>query len=234
MSELQTPNLTVACPFAHTVDLLRFIGSSRDDPELVDWVPMDSVIGWLIRRLNHLTGVHELRIEDTINRLAKDEALDGFTEANGLYAKGILESDPNLWRADLRDVAVKLRELDKDGSTVRLWRKLCQKWPIFAKAAQAERPTNQAGSAKKKRGGRRRLETSKPLHFQVYDRILREHRPGEQYADIVKRLKQDRDFEQQVQDAGLKLNTKLVRSALAFSYQRKRSESAKIQKTASD
>jgi hypothetical protein len=74
----------------------------------------------------------------------------------------------------------------------------------------------------KKAGGRQRLEEKNPLAFQVYERIRKEHQPREQYTQTLDRLKVDRDFLEQVQDAGLgRLDTRLVRRALACLDQRK-------------
>jgi hypothetical protein len=69
---------------------------------------------------------------------------------------------------------------------------------------------------KKRKGGRKPLEQSNPLKFQVYQRIQREHKPGEDYADVVTRLKMDKNFMEQVQQARLKLTRSLWRAALAF------------------
>jgi hypothetical protein len=71
--------------------------------------------------------------------------------------------------------------------------------------------------ANKRSGGKRPLEKSNPLKFQVYQRIQKEHQRGEEYVETVKRLRDDTNFVEQVKDAGLgKLDTKLVRNALAF------------------
>jgi hypothetical protein len=70
--------------------------------------------------------------------------------------------------------------------------------------------------ARTKRGGKRPLGKSAPLKFQVYRRIQQEHRPGTRYRDTVDRLKADKQFAEQVSNAGLKLDTRLVRKALAF------------------
>jgi hypothetical protein len=88
------------------------------------------------------------------------------------------------------------------------------------------------GKPRQKRGGRKPLEESNPLKFQVYERIQREHEPGADYADTVDRLKADMDFADQLRDAGLKkLDTALVRTALAFFDQRKRDAARKKQET---
>jgi hypothetical protein len=83
----------------------------------------------------------------------------------------------------------------------------------------------------KGKGGKRPLEESNPLKFQVYERINRERQPGEDHADIVQRLKSDQGFVGQVRDAKLTLNTKLVRRAIALFDQRKRHEERKKQET---
>jgi hypothetical protein len=94
------------------------------------------------------------------------------------------------------------------------------------KPGQSKPQPDQGGKttkAKSKRGGGRQpLEKQNPLKFQVYKRIHREHQPSEEYQDTLDRLKNDKDFVQQVADAKLKLNSKLVRNALAFFDQRNR------------
>jgi hypothetical protein len=87
-----------------------------------------------------------------------------------------------------------------------------------------------AGGAKRK-GGKPPLETKHPLKFQVYERIRGEHHAGEEYADTVERLKGNRDFTDQIKAGGLKLDTSLVRNALAFFHQRKRDQARKKQET---
>jgi hypothetical protein len=88
------------------------------------------------------------------------------------------------------------------------------------------------GNKRTNRGGKPPLEVTAPLKYQVYQRIRQAHRPGKQYADIVNELKADKDFVEQVQSAGLgKLNTKVVKNALAFFDQRKREQGSKKQET---
>jgi hypothetical protein len=88
------------------------------------------------------------------------------------------------------------------------------------------------GTGKKKvKVGKRPLETSNPLKFQVYQRIQQEHQPGNEYLDTVDRLKADKQFAEQVKEAGLKLDTRLVRAALAFFDQRERAQAGKNQET---
>jgi hypothetical protein len=102
-----------------------------------------------------------------------------------------------------------------------------------AATARNEGGTGQGKDTGKRRraGGKPSLERSDPKKFQVYQRIQRDHQPGEPYADVVSRLKEDKDFGQQVKDAGLKLTTKLVRAALAFFGQRERDAARKKQET---
>jgi hypothetical protein len=89
----------------------------------------------------------------------------------------------------------------------------------------------EGGGKKKRHGGRPALEVSDPHKFQVYERIRGAHEPNTQHRDTVDRLKADRQFAEQVREAGLKLNTKLVRVALAYFDQRARSEARKKQET---
>src|SRR5262249_52562642 len=78
---------------------------------------------------------------------------------------------------------------------------------------------------RKKRGGKPPLEQTSTLKFQVYQRIQQAHQPGQDYTETIKCLKDDKDFAEQVKNAGLgKLNTKLVRNAIAFFDQRERNQ----------
>jgi hypothetical protein len=87
---------------------------------------------------------------------------------------------------------------------------------------------------RKRTGGRPRLEKSNPLKFHVYERIRQEYQPGEEHVDMVSRLKADKDFFDQVKTAGLRPNTQLVRTALAFFEQRERDKARKKQETDSN
>jgi hypothetical protein len=88
------------------------------------------------------------------------------------------------------------------------------------------------GTAKRKRrDGKRPLEQSNPLKFQIYDHIRQAHMRGENYVDTVTRLKEDKDFMEQVEEAGEKVDTKLVRKALALFDQRARDRARKQQET---
>jgi hypothetical protein len=88
-----------------------------------------------------------------------------------------------------------------------------------------------ATAKKKKKVGRRRLEMSDPLKYQVYERIQRAHSPGDSYVDIVTRLQGDKDFAELVERAKEKLNTNLVKKALELFAQRRRGQAAKNQET---
>jgi hypothetical protein len=81
----------------------------------------------------------------------------------------------------------------------------------------------QNGKARSKSDGKPPLEKRKPLVFQVYQRIQQERRSKARYRDTVDHLKAEKQFTELVSEAGLKLNTKLVKNALAFfSARRKR------------
>jgi hypothetical protein len=105
-----------------------------------------------------------------------------------------------------------------------------------AKTKEAENGNERCGSEGSRRrrqtGGRKRLETSNPRLFQVYDRIRKEHVPGAQYADTLVRLKSDKNFREQVADVQRKLDSTLIKTALAFFDARKKDKrSEKNQET---
>jgi hypothetical protein len=106
-------------------------------------------------------------------------------------------------------------------------------WLALLVEEQAGQPAARQAKEKKKRrgGGKRPLEKSNPVQFQVYERIQQEHRADEEYTATVNRLKGDKDFTEQVKVAALKLDTKLVRRAVAFFDQRKRDQARKKQET---
>jgi hypothetical protein len=100
--------------------------------------------------------------------------------------------------------------------------------PLPRRAARQGKTTGKG----KRGGGKPRLEQSNPLAFQVYKRIQQEHQPGEDYVDTVSRLKSDKNFNEQLREAGVgKLDTGLVRRALAFFDSRAREEARKKQET---
>lgn len=83
-------------------------------------------------------------------------------------------------------------------------------------AAGGEQADGRGSQSKARRPGPKTLKEKKPLKYQVYERIQREHQAGEQSHDTIERLKRDRQFLEQVQEAKLRLNPKLVRNALAY------------------
>jgi hypothetical protein len=76
---------------------------------------------------------------------------------------------------------------------------------------------------------KRRLEESNPQLFQVYTRIKQESQAGERHKDIVARLKTDKQFSEQVKEAGRTLDVQLVKNALALFDQRDRAQARKNQ-----
>jgi hypothetical protein len=96
-----------------------------------------------------------------------------------------------------------------------------------AAAPETAKPSEEATPRRTKP----RLEESEPLKFQVYTRIHQEHTAGIKAGQIAERLKADKNFMEQVNDARLNLNSKLVRAALACFAQRKRSPTRKNQET---
>src|SRR5262249_8841067 len=121
------------------------------------------------------------------------------------------------------------------------WKETLRKLRVAAEQLAAENPParapegNDADNQKQKRQrGKRTLEKRKPLLFQVYERIRREHQPKEEYSVTIKRLQSDKQFVEQVRAAGKKLNTALVRKALDYFYQRDRRAAADNRQTESD
>jgi hypothetical protein len=104
--------------------------------------------------------------------------------------------------------------------------RICDFVQAWAVAAD-RRGHDRKGGSKRKRGGKPPLEISRPLVFQVYQRIQNEHQMKEEHVDTLDRLKADKDFVDQVHDVGLKLNTDLVRNALAFFNQRRKRDATR-------
>jgi hypothetical protein len=104
-------------------------------------------------------------------------------------------------------------------------------WKPVENLAAAARDDRAATGKPKRKGGRRPLEQTRPLKMQIYQRIQREHVAGDDYVNTVVRLEADKDFMEQVSEANEKLDTKLVRRALAFYDQRKRDRGGKKQET---
>jgi hypothetical protein len=84
--------------------------------------------------------------------------------------------------------------------------------------AAGQPQTSEGGALGKRRhgGGRPRLHKSDPLKLQVYQRIQREHEAGTRRGDILNRLKDDKDFVAQANEAKLPLKPRLVKNALAY------------------
>jgi hypothetical protein len=99
---------------------------------------------------------------------------------------------------------------------------------IKEEAAQAagRRPDQTGGAAGgkagngKRKGGKPPLEKSAnqkdKLKLQIYERIQRLKNGGSRPAEILKRLKGEKDFMEQVKEAGLTLNMPLLNAAKAF------------------
>jgi hypothetical protein len=113
-----------------------------------------------------------------------------------------LEAEHNLAGDDL------LRT--KRAEVVRLLRVACGKGPADRKQSGRGR------GGRGKRNGPPKLEKRNPAKFQIYQRIKQEHEAGVGRGDIPARLKADRDFVEQVKEAKLTLNKKLVNAAFAF------------------
>jgi hypothetical protein len=92
-------------------------------------------------------------------------------------------------------------------------------------AGQAEGIAARKDREKTRRTKRRLEESNKEtdkLKSQVYHFIQRLHRDGEKPANILAKLKADRDRMEQVRRAGLQANKKLIRAALVLPGQRER------------
>lgn len=108
-----------ACPFP-LVDLLAALGILRREAQ--DKSILDEIITWLVSRLNVLVGLSVKESWATVHRLAEGRNLD--EPAN--YAEAYVGLESNL-----NHVAVPLHDLDRDGTTNRLWRHLYRRWPII-------------------------------------------------------------------------------------------------------
>jgi hypothetical protein len=86
---------------------------------------------------------------------------------------------------------------------------------VAANPLAVDRPSG----CRPKKGGRKRVGESKRdpkdrLKRQIYDRVQREHKAGCVGQALLTRLRADRQFADQVRDAGLTLNGKLIKAAL--------------------
>jgi hypothetical protein len=105
------------------VDLLKLGGSLR---KVQDFEEAENIIEWLSLRVHELTGIPYSEILAAILPLSRNEPLDGFGDRSaGAY-----------FRPKLTHVLAALRELDKDGTTERIWRQLCHQWPLFMEGLQ--------------------------------------------------------------------------------------------------
>jgi hypothetical protein len=112
------------CPYSHTVDLLWFLGSLRQLPDLAGHVDVEGLIWWITGRINNLAGVSRSDLLLAIVRLTQDESLEGQPHTGGYYGQG---------REDLNHVAVALRSLD--GATLKeLWAEVCRQSRVISVA----------------------------------------------------------------------------------------------------
>jgi hypothetical protein len=116
-------------------------------------------------------------------------------------------------------------------TVLRTLRRLCVELQPDADHSGGQTGGKERRVKKKRQGGRRPLEQSDPLKLHIYQPIQQEHQLAEDYVGTVERLKGDKDFVEQLQQAHQKLNTKLVRVAIAFFGQRKREQARKQQET---
>jgi hypothetical protein len=78
---------------------------------------------WLSLRVNEFTGIPIDALTEAIYRLGEGRGLVGDLPVSLVEKHG--------WRhIDLSYIAAPLHDLDRDGTTARLWRELCKKWPI--------------------------------------------------------------------------------------------------------
>jgi hypothetical protein len=85
-----------------------------------------------------------------------------------------------------------------------------------AAAMGMKAPLGKDGKPPSRKIGKKPLEEGNPLKLQVYERIKLERENGLRPAKILERLKGDKEFAAQVQEAGLTLNKKLLNAAKAF------------------
>jgi hypothetical protein len=86
---------------------------------------------------------------------------------------------------------------------------------------------------RKHAGGKRPLNESDPGEWELYMRICREHKPGEQHVETLRRMKEDKHFCDQATARGVKLNPTLVRNAIALLAQRRYRRARNKQQTRS-
>jgi hypothetical protein len=93
-------------------------------------------------------------------------------------------------------------------------------------AAGEARTSDPSGVSPPKKNTKKSLEASErgsdKLKLQVYTHIVNEHRSGKKPAQILTALRGDRNRKEQVQEAGLETNIRLVRAAIAWGNQPQR------------
>jgi hypothetical protein len=106
------------------VDILKLLGLLRLKP--VPGYEEAEDMAWRFSIWVHeLTGIPVWQLVATIVRLAEGQGLEGYPPGS------LCEAYFGQPRLELSHVAVALHELDRDGTTARLWGKLCHRWPIF-------------------------------------------------------------------------------------------------------
>jgi len=82
------------------------------------WIPL-----WLSLRVNSFTGISIYALTEAIHRRGEGLGLAGELPVSHVEEQG--------WsHIDLSYIAAPLHELDRDGTTARLWREMCRSWPI--------------------------------------------------------------------------------------------------------
>lgn len=110
--------------------MLRVLGSVLQNSDLSppDQKVLKEIIVWLTREINYRTGVSQSDLIDLTVRVPWGRSLDGESPSPLHAAFGC---EP---LHDLNHVAAPLHELDRDGTTVRLWRELGHRWPEYGEA----------------------------------------------------------------------------------------------------
>ncbi len=159
----------------------------------------------------------------------------------GAYARALLLACYYDDQARRQSVERMLSEIERDRSWPGVKRWLARFAQLVAAEVAILDPENldeqgtgassDKSTKRRRTGGKPPLEKSNPLQFQVYQRIQQEHQPGAEHVATLGRLKDDKDFIEQVKAAGLKPNCGLVRKALALFDQRRRDQARKNQET---
>jgi hypothetical protein len=129
MANVHQKNHLPVCPwllkdlFKRVTDLALF----NRQPGFED--DASAMFRWLVQSVHEIAGGRASDIRLAAIFLTKGDELDERA------ADPNSDLGPYSGRPDLCHVVKALHELDRDGTTDRLWRQLCRKWPIFAKAA---------------------------------------------------------------------------------------------------